>query len=897
DDAGALWIGDERGDLTRLERGKFTPMNYHELGTRRKIFASAQDDLGEVWSLNEEGTIIRSHDGRTCALPNTDGVAWLARDQDHHLWVASGGNLARLERGSLLTNDTRLYGSYIQGLCASQDGGLWVIGDDLVRKWRRGQVQENRGANPCHVTVTVMTELRSGTLAMGTSSDGLYLLAANGAVTHFSHTNGFPNDWIRCLAEDQEGTLWIGAGSSGIIALRPGYVQSLDAPDHWQGRVVLSVAQDRSGTLWVGSEGAGVYRIKDDQWQTYGTASGLSNLYVWSVTQDHRDRIWASTWGGGIFWLAEDKFVFPPGLENTTAPMAATLQTANGVTWIGTARGLLRYQNGQTEWYGENHGLKLPDVRCIAIAPDQSVWFGMIGGGLGHLSGQQVQQFQKADGLSSDYVQCLKFEADGSLWIGTYGGGLNYLADGKFTALTTKQGLPNDFICSLEADDQGKLWVSSHNGIFSAERAALLACARGQTNSVYCQSLGKGDGLTSLECSGGLQPASCRLNDGRIAFTTSRGLVLIDPPKTRPNTRPPPVLIEEFSAGDQVFSPLPSGPGQLIIPPGWQRFKITYTGLSFVAPEKIRFQYRLFGWENEWVEGSPVKRTVEYNYLPPGHYAFSVRACNNDGVWNDIPATLRFEVLPHFWQTWWFYLLTGLCLVGVVARTVWYISRRRMRRKLEDAQRQQAIERERTRIAKDIHDHLGANLTRISLLSQSAHGELENPKQAAVQLDRIYETTRDLTRAMDEIVWAVNPQHDTLDSLASYLGNFALDYLVPLQLRCRLDVPLHLPVWPISAEIRHNIFLAFKEALNNTVKYAEASEVIVGLETRPEGFTITLKDNGKGFDPNAIQPKPGRGSGLKNMLQRLEKIGGHCEIHSSAATGTEIKFHVPVKPR
>jgi signal transduction histidine kinase len=271
-----------------------------------------------------------------------------------------------------------------------------------------------------------------------------------------------------------------------------------------------------------------------------------------------------------------------------------------------------------------------------------------------------------------------------------------------------------------------------------------------------------------------------------------------------------------------------------------------------------------------------------------------VRACNSDGVWNVAGAAFDLIVLPRFWQTWWFHALAALAAIALVVNIVLLITRRRMRFKLERIERQQALERERTRIAKDIHDHLGANLTRISLLSQSAHGELENPAQAAAQLDRIYNTSRELTRSMDEIVWAVNPQHDTLDSLASYLGNFAQEYLVSLNLRCRLDVPLHLPHWPINAEMRHNVFLAFKESLHNIIKHSSATEVIVSLATDHAGFNLTVRDNGIGFDPAAVTPRPGRGNGLKNMQQRLEKIGGRCDIKSTPGAGAEINFYVSV---
>jgi len=264
---------------------------------------------------------------------------------------------------------------------------------------------------------------------------------------------------------------------------------------------------------------------------------------------------------------------------------------------------------------------------------------------------------------------------------------------------------------------------------------------------------------------------------------------------------------------------------------------------------------------------------------------------------------LAFTVRPFFWQTWWFYILTGLSAAALLSGGALWFARRRMHRKLERVERQRAIERERTRIARDIHDNLGANLTRISLLSQSAQGELHNPGQAGVQLNRIYETTRELTRALDEIVWAVNPEHDTLDSLASYLGRFAQDFLGSLAIRCRLDVPTQLPSWPVTAEVRHNLFLAFKEALHNVVKHAGASEISISLTTTADTFTLLVRDDGCGFVPTALshepRSEPGRpasGNGLVNMRRRLEKIGGRCEIQSTPGQGTQVKFIVPVLP-
>jgi len=891
---GALWIGHERGDLTCYRNGRFEPQDARERGVRRKISASGTDAAGDVWMLNEEGTLVRVRDGAMCALPNSDGVVQMARDRQGRLWIASGGRLGVLEHGQLRTNDPAIYGSYVLGLCSARDGGIWVVSNGDIRKWNGGTVTADLGTNPCSVVVATMVETRAGALAMGTSSDGLYLMYTNGALLHFNHENGFPNDWIRCVVEDREGTLWVGAGSTGVIALRPGKVKTLDAPDHWRGRVILSTTVARDGTIWVGSEGAGLYAYRNGEWKVFGSSSGLSNLYIWSVSQDLRGRIWAATWGGGIFVEQDGHFVRPPGLENVTVPMAATLQAADGATWIGMENGLARYQDGKTEWYGEKDGLKLADVRAIAAAPDGTIWFGMIGGGLGRLRDGGVTQFQKNTGLGSDYVQCLKVTPGGTLWIGTYGSGLIRLKDGKFAKVAMTEGLPNNFICAIEDDGAGNFWISSHNGIFRVAKTALEACADGKTNRVACLTLGEGDGLTSVECAGGLQPSACRLADGRIGFPTSKGLVLLEVRDTEINRRPPPVVIEDIVANGRVLAHQPGTNGPLEIPAGEHRFEFHFTGLSFVAPEKMQFQYQLAGWDSDWESAATDKRVAEYNYIPPGTYTFRVRASNSDGVWNEDGAAVALVVLPHFWQTWWFYLLETVAAAALVASVVWYVSRRRMRRKLEAAQRQQGIERERTRIAKDIHDHLGANLTRISLLSQSVHAELGNPERAATQLDRIYETSRELTRALDEIVWAVNPQHDTLDSLASYLGNFAQEYLGSIGLRCRLDMPLQLPHWPITAEMRHNVFLAFKEALHNIVKHSGATEVSVVLATADNSFELSAHDNGKGFDPATVSTRPGRGNGLKNMRQRLEKIGGRCEIESAPGAGTVIKFFVSV---
>jgi signal transduction histidine kinase len=366
------------------------------------------------------------------------------------------------------------------------------------------------------------------------------------------------------------------------------------------------------------------------------------------------------------------------------------------------------------------------------------------------------------------------------------------------------------------------------------------------------------------------------------------------------NHLPPTVIIEDLLVdGHRV----PSDGLPLRIDSGRHRFEFRYTGLSFVVPEKVLFKYRLEDLESEWVPAE-TNRSVIYSHLPPGDFTFQVTACNNDGIWNEAGARMRFSVRPEFWQTWWFRSAAGALMAAAVGLGVRADTRRRMRRKLERLERQRAIERERARIAKDIHDDLGAGLTRISLLSESFPSELVDPPQAADVLNRIFKTAHELMLAMDEIVWAVNPQHDTLDSLASYLGKFAQDFLETAHVRCRLDVPVQLPALPLSAEVRHNLFLAFKEALHNVLKHAAASEVRISLLLEPSMFVISVADNGRGFtagtskpdDANAVSANPSERNGLRNMRQRLAEIGGRCEIDSHPGNGTQVRFVVAIQP-
>lgn len=906
---GTLWIGHETGEVTCYKHGQFHPVRMQANWRGGKILGIGADKTGDIWLLNDVGELARLKDGFVIPVPAgaTVHLITLARPAEGGLWIQRDSEVSLLTEGKLHAAHFDLPSSnrYVQGIGCNRDGCLWIMAESRILKWNGDTTPVDFGPAPWEwAPVHTVIEAEAGHLVAATTDHGLYLVFPGKGFLQFGLTNRFPTDWITSVCEDHEGNIWAGTGNGGLVMLREVNVTTVSPPDNWRGRTLRCVAAGPDGAVWIGTEGAGLYRLLDGMWTNYDEQAGLGHRYVWTLAFDAEARVWVGTWGGGIFVQSAGRFEQAPGLDELrqlSIPVAALFVCQDGAVVAGTGHGLLRYAGGSASWLARKPAVSMPDVRAVKEAPDGTIWFGMSGGGLGCFKDGALRQFRKKDGLPSDFVQCLHFENGGIVWIGT-SAGLARLKQGRFSTITKSHGLPDDAICHIEEDQRGFYWISTRRGLAIVSSTELNLVADEKAQSIHCLTYGLSDGLPTLQFSDGFQPAGCKTADGYLWFPTVRGLVKVNPNNVRTNLVPPPVTVEEVRVDGRIVTNWLEAGARLRIAPGWRRLDVEYTGLSFVAPERVRFKYKLEGLDKEWIEVG-TKRSVSFNYLPPGNYVFRVIACNNDGVWNERGAGVSLLVLPFFWQTGWFRVMAGILVLAGVGGGVWFETRRRMHRRVEQAERQHAIERERARIAKDIHDDLGASLTRITLLSQSALGKLGPTGQAGSELEQIYHTAHEVTRAMDEIVWAVNPQHDTLDSLANYLGKFAQDLLAATGIRCRLDIPIHLPNRPLTAEVRHNLFLAFKEALNNIVKHAAATEVRIQLKEHHDGFVLIVEDNGRGFNgshdhkvaPPQAPARPASGNGLTNMARRMAEIGGRFEISSALGRGTRVAFFVPCK--
>jgi signal transduction histidine kinase len=499
----------------------------------------------------------------------------------------------------------------------------------------------------------------------------------------------------------------------------------------------------------------------------------------------------------------------------------------------------------------------------------------------------------------SKAIRALYLDSQGTLWIGTADAGLFRCRNGRVVNFSAREGLPDNSILQILEDEAGRLWLGTSGGITCVSKARLEELAAGKTGVIHPQLFRRAEGMLSEECTGGFSPAGLKTKSGMLWFSTMKGVVVVDPRLLPAEAPMPSTVLEEVVVDGFVTAcpPAPTGgdggqPAIYRITPGKHRVEFRFTGLGFDAPETIRFRYRLEGLDTDWVDAG-TRRTAFYSYLPPGDYRFRVAACNREGVWNEREAGVRLAVSRHFWQTWWFVVLASLTLLGVVVATAHLTARRKLHRRLKRLEQEGALERERTRIAQDLHDEMGAKLCRISFLSEHARrGDLP-PDELQLQIASISNASREVLHSLDEIVWAVNPRYDNLEHVGSYMGQYAQEYFQMTGIQCELDIPTQLPPHPISSQMRHHLFLATHEALTNILKHSGATRAAISMVSGNESFELKIFDNGKGFNPVANGATVS-GEGLTNMRRRLAAMGGQCFIESAAGRGTTIRFIVPL---
>jgi len=396
---------------------------------------------------------------------------------------------------------------------------------------------------------------------------------------------------------------------------------------------------------------------------------------------------------------------------------------------------------------------------------------------------------------------------------------------------------------------------------------------------------GKSDGLANIQCSAVSQPSAWKTKDGKILFATSQGVVSFDPAQLPINLRPPPLTLESVVVdGAPVTNQI-----SVKLHHDFKKLEFRYNATSFVAPEKMMFKHRLIGFDEYWiVDEDSTRRAASYPSLPPGKYVFQFTACNNDGIWNDENFSLHFEVVPAFWQTAWFRAVMMILFAGSVGGTVFIAARIRMRRKLARLEQANALERERMRISRDLHDDLGARLTQMALLTDMAAEDPAVSVDLKGQIKDVSSQARHAVQSLDETVWMINPQKDTLAHVIGYVARYAEQFFQSTPVTCLQEVCPQPPECMMPGKLRRDILLLVKEALNNVLKHSRASEVRLRINVRKGMMRITIRDNGQGF---AGAPDAQR-HGMEGMRRRAENAGMKVTLRSQAGHGMLVALRV-----
>jgi signal transduction histidine kinase/ligand-binding sensor domain-containing protein len=899
DRRGRLWLVMDRGAVVRVgetDAHVFDPTNGFVYS---RVAAMAEDDESGVWFVygNEVGRIRDDKVERFGAnegLP-TGGNIWLATDAEGQLWFACGPHVGVFRANRWQTLVT-LDSSPVH-LVAARSGGVWICTATRVVKYTAGGEPQEVAKLPEQMTVQVMLEDHIGALWIGTAASGLFRLKGNElervAVSH-------PE--ITALTEDREGNLWVGTAGGGLNLLRPRAMDLIGTKAGLPFESVRSVCQDEDGSMWAALQNGSLARGHDNKWETVSGVEGWLGGDVCCVAPAREGGVWIGTRDRALQRGQAGKFQkWGPHEGFGSQNVRSLLQAANGDLWIATDTPgrLWLFKDGK---FSE---LPLPvrvrAIRAFAEGVDGTVWAGTSDGQILRIQGGVVANETGAQKGPPFSVRCLHTTADGSLWIGYAGWGIGRWHDGHYSRITTAQGLYDDYVSQMLSDGQGGLWLTGNHGLFQVQLEELVDVAEGRSTHLRSNAYGRGEGLQSLQPVYENSPTAWRGNDGQLWFATRKGLLTVQPDKIRDNPIPPAVFVNDVKMDDHPVALYDShfplrAPGEsklldlhtpgepLQLPPRHAKIEFAFTALSFNSPENVQFRYRLKGFDTEWIEGG-TQRSAKYPRLPAGRYAFEVTACNEAGVWNKTGFHLPFVVRPFFWQTWEFRALLVMTFTAAVIAMVRYVSFRRLRQRMRLLEQQAVLDKERARIAKDLHDDLGASMTQMTLVLELAVQQRLEPDAV---IDRVHDglhAAREAIKSLDAAVWAVNPINNTLPELVAYIGQFGMEFLQQANIRCTLDLPDHPPERPVSAELRHSLFLIVKESLNNVVRHAQASEVRLQISITAAALDLLIADNGRGIER---KPDDTLADGLRNMRQRAEELNAQFQIESAPGAGTKI---------
>ncbi len=939
---GTLWISTQDGNIIRMRDGKFEsvrlppglvldqkakPSDESLLWERRiqqeQILEGSkgmedesalygrthavliEDGEGAVWWHISPTAVVRLKGDSWSVFTPTNGlpaggVRQLAVDHEGRVWAEADGKLHRYDGDGWDTHQEAVpLGGRWPVLASANEGGLWVAephgswfhkGGEVRRfssgQWHSGPKPILAVPTPGSI-ITCLMEDHSGHIWYGTASGvGVFFSDSDGNWHRLKAQNPFTQGYVSCLFEDSQGNIWIGSVGDGLYRVTRQPLTMLTLPPSSENAEINTLCVAHDGAIWIGTGGFGLLRFKDNNFTTFGDAQEHSN-HVCAVFEDSQSNLWAGT-SEGLFQLETNRFVRVIGPSEMTNWVKVLFEDRTGRLWIGAVGGLICREKNRFTVFHLRADRGYCDIRSIAEDPTGNLWIGTVGQGLFLLPHDQTEDLHHVEEYPATDARSLFCSKDGTLWIGSWGEGLIRYSNGVFTTFTTDNGLPSDRIQSIINDDENRLWLSTDNGVVGIATQLLQNYKHGYSPPLWCNHLSLAEGLANRGCSGSGQPVSTRTQNGWLLFPDHEGICMLNPNSITTKPQVPVVLAEAVQADGKTLTLTQSGEFQALS--STRRFEFDYAAPDLSLSQTLSFRYRLEGMDHDWVK-TGAQNVANYSQLRPGHYKFDVMVSGSDGEWHKAEQEVNLYVVPQLWERRWIQILASGLFIGTMAGGITWGMRRKFQLRVERLEMQQAVEKERRRIARDLHDELGARLTATALQGELAVQDGTISEKAKSELNFMNQRVRQLIGTVDEVVWTTDPQNDTLPDLAAFLCDYIERLLAPTGIGCRLEVDSELPDLPLPALARRNMLLAFKEALNNSIRHAKARTIYFKIHLKNDLLHVEISDDGHGFEAN--NGRPG-GKGLSNIKSRMELIRGQATIRSGADTGTTVSLLLPL---
>ena len=703
DRSGRLWVSTLAG-MAVLEHGA-----WHKIeGPNVLVRSVAEDSQGRIWAGGPQGTLhsIRNYKLQEEPAPpglTPSGVFCIADAKDGTVWLANRGFVGRLTSHGWQRFDLESPIRLSLVATAARTGGVWTYAPGELKHYHADGKVETFAA-PVIEQGRDFTEDHLGNLWVASVGRGLARFTPGSTnVTTVTATNGLVHNTTWCIVEDHEGNMWAGSSSGGLSRLRTRQFINISTEDGLPDQIVRTVAEDSSGRIIVGTHGGGTARIKDGKVvQLHPTDKERFGIYAWTVLGDKAGRTWTGTYTQGLLVEengVEREFPLPLPLGRT---LYSLFEDSKGRILAGTVSGLAIIENNEARPWTTDGQVAGVSVRSIAEDTNSgAIWIGTYNDGVFRLDGEKVTHFGRNEGLPNIRISSLMIDGDGCVWVGVFEKGLVCIRDGHLTPLGPEQGFPADTAGSILEDGLGWFWIGSNRGILRCSSKEMHAVVRKTATQAAFNIFDTDDGLGSADCSEGFQPAAMRDHEGNLWFATLDGVVRVNPRTIQVNTVPPPVVIERVSfiggsgTNQTIFDP---GTNAIILPPGSSELQFVCAALTYSSPEKAHFAYRLEGAGDKWVDMGD-RRTLFLHELPPRAYSLTVKAANNDEVWNSAGATLNFKIEPFLWQTMTFRFLVLAAVAGIGGVTAWRLTHNRLKLRIAALEQQRALEKERARLA------------------------------------------------------------------------------------------------------------------------------------------------------------------------------------------------------